>query len=331
MFRRLAAALILAAFSAAPAAGQEWARKMFQDFNHDFGTIARGAEIEYRFVVTNPYLEDVRIASVHSTCACTQVRIENPDLATYASGAIVARANTTSFLGRKGSTIHVTIDKPFPARVQLHTTMFIRSDVVFEPGSVTLGDVVEGTAAAGTTTVRFSGRSDWRIEALRSNNPHLATELTEVRRRPGEVVYDVAVRLDPSAPAGYFRDQVILVTNESGGRQVPFEVEGRVLSAVTVSPTSLFMGVVEPGGTVTRQLVVRGNRPFRIVAIECEDDGFRFEIPAEAAAKPLHLIPVTYVARGDAGRVAQTIRILTDLGETAAELPAFAVVTPPAE
>ena len=327
MPRRLALVLAMFPCLAGPVAGQEWARKMFRDFEHDFGTIARGADAEFRFELTNPYLEDVRIARVWSNCGCTEVRVENSELSTYQTGAVVARANTTAFLGRKRATIRVVIDRPFPAEVQLHTTMFIRSDVLFEPGLVNLGDVAEGTPAAGKTTVRFLGQGEWRIDDVRTSNPHLATELIVLRGRPGEVVYELAVSLDEAAPPGYFRDQVILVTNERSGRQIPLEVEGRVLSAVTVSPTSLMMGVVEPGKKVTRQLVVRGNRPFRIVAIECEDEGFRFDVRTDGPARTLHTIPVTYTAGDDAGRVARTIRILTDLGETPAELPAVAVVS----
>ena len=40
---------------------------MFDQTSHDFGVVARGAKVEYRFVVTNPYNEDLEIELVRSS------------------------------------------------------------------------------------------------------------------------------------------------------------------------------------------------------------------------------------------------------------------------
>ena len=132
--------------------------------------------------------------------------------------------------------------------------------------------------------------------------------------------------MDEAAPAGYLKDSVILTTSDPRSRQVPLLVEGRVTSAVTVSPASLFMGVLEPGNKVTKKLVVRGNQPFRILSIACEDESFEFENSGEEVAKSVHLVPVTFLAGEHSGKIAKTIRIQTDLGATAPELAAYAVV-----
>ena len=94
----------------------------------------------------NIYLEDVHVAAVRTSCGCTSVRIANDSLKTYEKGAIVATFNTPSFLGQHGATITVTFDKPFYAEVQLHVSGYIRSDVVFDPGSVQIGDLKQGAA-----------------------------------------------------------------------------------------------------------------------------------------------------------------------------------------
>ncbi len=112
-------------------------------------------------------------------------------------------------------------------------------------------------------------------------------------------------------------------------RQIPVRVEGRVLPAVTVSPASLFVGAVQPGKQVTRQLVVRGKKPFRIVSITCEDGSLKLQASVDDTLKPLHLIPVTFLADGQPGKVVKTIRIETDLDDATAKLAAYAVVLPP--
>ena len=138
--------------------------------------------------------------------------------------------------------------------------------------------------------------------------------------------YALKVHVDKNAPAGYLDDHLMFVTNDQSGSQIPVEVEGRVMPGIMVSPTALFMGVVQPGQKVTKQLVVKGKKPFRILAITCDDKSFKFDTSKDNAAKELHLIPVTFLAGADAGKVVKTIKIKTDQGEMTPELAAYAVV-----
>ena len=328
MLRRPLLAVLLILTFGLPVSAQEWARKMFEIHSHDFGSVARGAKTEFKFVLTNIYVEDIHISSARASCGCTSVRIEEPTLKTYEQGAIVAHFNTGSFLGKKGATITVTLDKPFPAQIQLQAKGYIRSDVVLDPGSVQFGSVEQGTAADRTVGISYAGRSDWKIMGVNSSNPYLSAEITETRRGGGQIAYQLSVHLDEHAPPGYLQDHLTLITNDRRLTQVPVPIEGKVQSAITVSPASLFMGVVEPGKKVTKQLVVQGKQPFRIISISCDDESFEFDTSANDEPKTLHLIPVTFVAGEDRGKVSRTIRIETDFGNAAPELSAYAVVTP---
>jgi hypothetical protein len=301
---------------------------MFDVTRHDFGSVARSAKAEFRFVLTNIYVEDVHISNVRASCGCTRVRIEKPTLKTYEKGAIVASVNTQAFTGRKSATITVTFDQPFPATVQLHSSSYIRSDVVFHPGNVDLGSVEQGSPVEKTVSVSYAGRNDWKIKDVRSANPHLSATLKETRRGNGQVGYQLAVHLGEGASPGHLRDHLVLITNDRRLTRVPLLVEGVVQSGIVVSPSSLFMGVVEPGKKVTKQLVVRGKKPFRIISVSCEDGCFEFDTSAQDEAKPLHLIPVTFIAGDNPGKVLKTIRIETDLGDSTPELSAYAVVAP---
>ena len=326
MSRKIGIFLLLALLASSPVFAQQWARKMFKETSHDFGSVARGAKVEYNFVLSNIYVEDVHISSVRTSCGCTEPRIETPLLKTYQKGAIVAAFNTRAFLGQKGATITVTFDRPSYAQTQLHVSGHIRSDVVFRPGSVQLGSVDQGDPADKNIAVTYTGRRGWSILDVKSANPHISAKAVQRSRAGGRVVYDLTVHLDQTMPAGYVHDHLMLITNDSHGGQIPLLVDGRVLSAVTVSPASLFLGVVQPGQRVTKRLVVRGKKPFRIVSITCDDDSFEFDTPASDVPKRLHLVPVTFVADGNSRKVSKTIRIETDLGGSMPELSAYAVV-----
>jgi len=328
MLRYAACATLVLGLTTSDGYTQQWAEKMFETTSHDFGSVARYAKAEFEFKLKNIYMEDVHIASVSSSCGCTTPIIEKEWLKTYEEGTVLARFNTDKYSGQRGATLTVKIDKPYRARVQLHVKGHIHGEIRVEPSSVDLGTVDHGTAANQTVRLSRSGRSDWKIREVKSANPHIKAELTPVRSGYS-TAYDLTVRLDKDAPAGYIKDHLQLVTNDHRASEFPVLVEGRVLPPVTVSPSALFMGVVESGGKVTKQLVIRGKKPFRVLSISCEDPSFEFGEIRTDIARPVHVVPVTFVAGTGAGKIAKMIRIETDLSDSRPELSAFAVVTTP--
>jgi hypothetical protein len=326
MLKRTALILSVALLASSTAQGQNWARKMFTVTNHDFGSVARGAKAEFRFPVKNVFGEPIHIASVRSSCGCTQPRIEESLLKPGETGAIVAALNTRAFYGHRGATVTVTFDRPYYAEMQVQVKAYIRPDVVIHPGSVQLGRIDFQQPAEAKVTIDYAGRNEWRILDVASSNPHLSADLTEVQRRYGRVKYALLVHMDNETPIGYVRDYLTLTTSDRQSTQVPLLVEGQVAPAITVSPASLFIGVVEPGTTVTKRLVVRAAKPFRIVAIDCKDAQFQFDVSKSETAKAVHLVPVTFVAGDKSGKVSQMIRIKTDLAGSEPQLSAYAEV-----
>jgi hypothetical protein len=304
--------LVLAWATAAHA--QDWARKMFTDTSHDFGTLARGAKAQYQFKFTNPYVEPAHVAAIRSSCGCTTAEATKSDLKTWENGEIVANFNTNAFLGSHSATITVTFDKPYAAEVQLQITGTILSDVVLQPGMVELGTVDAGQGAERKIVLTHTGRSDWGISDVQSANTNFEVEVNENRRANGSVIYELLVRLKPSSPAGYINDQLFLVTNDAEAPRIPIDVVGRVVAEVTVSPSSLALGTLTPGQAVTKNVVIRSKKPFKVLGIVCDDD-FSCKLPDEA--REVQLIPITFTAPHQPGKIAKTIKIKTDLGENA--------------
>lgn len=311
----LAVFAVILALGSHQAAGQEWAKKMFKVSEHDFGTVARGAKAEFAFEFENLYEEDLHVAGVRTSCGCATPTVTKKDLKTFEKAHVLAKYNTRSFLGQKGATVTVIFDKPFYAEVQLEVSGYIRSDVVFDPGEIDFGEVDQFSSAKRSLNLTYAGRSDWKIVDVRSANKHFEVELNETRRTGGSVGYEMQVVLKDDAPAGHFQDQLAVVTDDERLKTIPLLVQGNVVSPLTVAPSSLFLGVLKPSQSVTKQLVVRAKRPFRILNVECEDGCFKFKTPGEKK-KPLHFIPVTFTA-DNSGKIAQKISIKTDLGSGA--------------
>jgi hypothetical protein len=295
---------------------QDWAKRMFKDFEYDFGTVARNAKAEYQFELQNIFVEDVHIRSVRSSCGCTTPIITDnkQTLKTWEKGSITCRFNTGSFIGNRSASIIVTIDKPYFAEVQLRVKGNIRSDVVVTPGLVQFGQVDAGQPAEQHIKVSYSGRSSWEIVDVRSAHEHLEVELAERARRYGKVEYDMTVRLNETCPPGYLNDQLTLVTNDGSNRTIPIKVEGNIAAPLTVSPAVFSLGQLKPGETVTKQVIVRSKSAFRVVNVKCDGAGNCFEFEKPTESKTLQVIPVTYTAGEEAGDMTHTIEIETDLG-----------------
>ena len=335
MTLRLSCSLLVgmaAVVSADVGQAQEWATKMFSVTSHNFGTVARGSKTEFRFTFRNMYKEDVHVVAVRTSCGCTSPEITSRDLKTRETSDIIAKFNTRTFLGQHGATLTVTFDKPFYAEVQLRVAGNIRGDVTFEPAFVDLGNVDLGKGVERNVRVTHVGSTPWEIKDVRSANPSFEVHLSKPTHTAGQSAYELMLRLKPETPAGYVKGQLILVTNDPRAAQIPMDVEGRVVAEVTVSPQLLALGTVQPGRSVTKNLVVRANRPFCVTGVSCSDGCF--SCPTKDTPAAVHILPVTFEAGTVPGKIERQLKITTDLGEGAVpsvtvqatvELPAAAV------
>lgn len=311
------ACLVLLLSSASRVPAQDWAKALFKGpTSFNFGVVARGAAAEHRFVFENIYLEDIHIASVRSSCGCTKPTVAKPLVKTYEQSEIVATLDTRRFHGQREATITVVLDQPFPAEVQLHVYGYIRSDVVVQPGEAKFESVSQGSASTQTLTVSYAGRPDWKILQVKTGNPYVEAKAVERGRGEGLVTYDLQVQLKPNTPAGYLRDQLILVTNDNvaSATQVPVAVEAVIVPSAQVRPSPLSLGILRPGQSVTRNLVVQARSPFRILNATGPDGRFTFQKPS--GSKPLQLLPLTFEADETMGRIGGKIRIETDIAGT---------------
>ncbi len=326
MLRPLLSGFALIFLTASTLPAQDWARKLFATTEHDFGSVARGAKAEYRFVVTNYVQDDVHIASVRSSCGCTSPSVENDrrTLKTYETGAILAHLNSDTHVGQRAATLTVTIDRPQYAEVQLQIRALVHTDILMEPASAQFGAVEQGRASETQVRLYRADFPNWQIQpGVSFSDPNLQGEVVLVARQGSQVWYDLKIRLSPTASPGYVSDFAVLTTNDPSTRQIPVQVEGQVRPSVVISPADLFLGVVQAGQKVTKRLVVRADKPFRIKAITSDKASFEIPVVPDDASS-VHVVPVTFVAGAEIGKVVKTIHVETDIGD--AQAKSYAVV-----
>jgi hypothetical protein len=311
--------------------GQQWVEKMLSVQEHDFGSVARGSDTVFKFPIKNVYKQDVELVSVRSSCGCTTPTLEGKMLKTGETGYVVATFNTRTFTGLHGATLTLTTawrDESGIRRTgeaQFRVNGNIRGDVVFEPGAIRFEAVDQGTPGERKAQVKYAGRDGWKIVDVRGATDDLEVELTERQRGGGNVTYEVLVRVKESAAAGFFNQQLVLLTNDERNPRIPFYVEGRVVPSISVSPEPLVLGSVRHGETVAKKFVVRGKKPFRIVKVEGGSEQFQFKNESEPSQT--HIVEVVFAANNEPGQVKQDFQILTDMGETfQAKLTAYATI-----
>lgn len=303
-------ALLLLSLCVVPASGQEWARKMFSEFEHDFGTVARGSKMEHRFVITNVYKEDIVIESVTSSCGCTDVTLTKNVLKTWEKAEIIARFNTLAFSGFKQATVTVRFAPPFVGEVQLIVRGNIRSDVTFDPGKVDFGTIAQSQPAARSVRIFKLGNPNWRIVDVKSTFRHVRVSLSRPAWQNNQIEYEMTVKISEDAPPGMFRGELFIVADE-GGRtvEIPLEFSGNVASPLQVSPNPLTVTSVV-GEPISRKIILKADQEFSITGVR-SSDGAIVVTPGQGS-KRVHVVDVQYTPT-QPGHLDATIEFQTDL------------------
>lgn len=312
------------------AGAADWTTAVFPERSHDFGTVARGSKVRYSFPVINSTDRNIHIKSWRPKCACTDVRLGARDVPPGTQTVVEAVIDTTNFTGLKASGLVLNIDRPEPLDIDLSVTCFIRADLTLTPGLVDFGVVNRSAGPQAELNLTYAGaQTDWAIASAFTVSEHVTAKLTEQSRSPGgAVTYHLSVKLNPTVPVGFFKDEITLKTNDPTGPNLPVSVAAVVQSNVTVTPSVINMGAVRPGETVQKSFLVRAAQPFKIVAVESRSPDLVVAAPPDQA-KPLHSLTFTFKAPTSPGAFNAAVEIQTDLkDEPPTRLMTFATIVP---
>ena len=273
----------------------DWAEKLFKQKHHDFGTVGRNSKSEYSFEIENCFEEDVRIASVRSSCGCTNPVVPKKILKSWEKGEVIAQFNTKSFIGDKSASITVVIDRPYYAEVTLLVKGKIRSDIVLNPGEVNFGDVDVGDSKNLMTTISYTGRKTWNITDVRGDVDCLEVRLDPVARQQGSTNYKLHFRLKENAPIGALQQEITVVTDDPSESMFRIPIFARVNPPISLTPKLVSIGSIKNGQLAQTKLLLRSKKPISIVGIDCDDDRVSFEVPQ--GEKTVHIIPLTLRAQ----------------------------------
>jgi hypothetical protein len=306
------AALVLGTATASAQSGA-WADKMFKGANeHDFGSVPRGSQLYHRFPITNIWAVPLELTSVRVSCGCVTVTPSSKVLQPRDSAFLDVTMDSRRFTGPKTVTIYVTVGPQYVSTATARVTANSRPDVVFNPGQINFGVVQRGQNATQVIDVEYAGVLDWQVVDIDKGGAPVHVVLEQLYRERGRVGYRLSAALNPDAPAGLLKHELLLKTNDPASPLVAVLVEGVVQAPLTVKPNPLKLVGVKAGDTVTRRVNVYGGKPFKITTIDGLGDDMRADLPQAAAL--VQTVTFTYLA-GKAGDLRRQLQIRTDLAD----------------
>ncbi len=313
-------------------AGSDWLTVVFPERAYDFGTVARGSQIRHSFPVVNRTNSEIQIATWRTKCGCTNVRVGARVIPPGTQTTVEATIDTTKFQGYKASGLTLVIDRPSFVELDLNLTCFIRGDITLAPGQIDFG-ILRRTASppSAALTVTYSGgRSNWEITEMKTETAKVKAEAKEISRTAdGQIHWRVTATLQPDVSDGYFKDEITLLTNDPTVRAIPISVVANVRGAVSVTPSIVNFGPVQPGQTVSKTVHVRSSSPFAITKLAAT----RTELePQDSNAGSFtdHAVNLKLRVPDAAGPYHAVVKIETDLkDEPPTQIKMFATVAGP--
>ncbi|MFO0807868.1 MAG: DUF1573 domain-containing protein [Gemmataceae bacterium] len=309
-----------------PSAATAWAAKIFRDASgnvpsgHDFGTVPKGAQLLHRFPMTNIYAVPLQILT-RVSCDCVSVTASPQTLQPRESGTLDIAMDTRKFNGSKQVTVYVTVVSPvsqtqqqFSSTATLSITGFCRGDVTLNPGQAQFGVVSRGQPAERTVDITYAGQQNWqtwKLEAVvAGDSAPFDVRYQELARRPGQVTYRVALALKADTAPGSLKGDLQLQSNDPNNRLVPVPYDVTVQAPLRVSPEFTNFGTVRVGEPQSRRIILSGNKPFKVLAVDGKADGVIVE--GSTAALQVHTLTIKYTPTAP-GALANTLVIKTDL------------------
>jgi hypothetical protein len=292
------------------AKSSDWANRAFENRHHNFGTVARAAKVEHVFEFTNPFNQTLHVSGVRASCGCTTPIVLTQSVKPGETGQIMARFNTRSFLGQRGATLTVVFDRPRYGEAQLRVDGYVRKDVVCNPGEIAFGTVAAGKTAVKRVEIQYSGNPNWKIIGAESPIPGLELSVEETSRQGGRVGYTLTATYTAASEAGFLQGDIQLQTSDDSRGNVPLQFSGKVVEPISVSPSPMLLGSIVPNTVAEKKLILRGEEPFKVVAIQSSDQSVLCEFDAQA--RKLHILPVRLTARQEGETIDCQLEILTD-------------------
>jgi hypothetical protein len=188
-----------------------------------------------------------------------------------------------------------------------------RDDFTITPDTLAFGPTRRGTSPTHSVTISFFGNNQWRILDAKSDSNYVKPTLRELRRDHHDVSYQLSATIRSDIPVGKWYTDIWLRTNNAGTPRIRVPLTVEVEPTLSVSPAVTHLGEVKTGETVDRKVIVRGDKPFRIVGVKGGDAQFSVN-HLTAESKTIHVVTIS-LKPSKTGEQTWSVKLQTDMRE----------------
>ena len=326
--RKVALALLAGLMFSPAAIAQQpaWADKLFSgEVTHDFGTVARGAQLKHSFKVTNIYKVPLEITEVRVSCGCVRAEASAKILQPNESATLNITMDARQFVGSKTVRVYFTVGPKFISTTTLTVSANARGDIAFGPSEIDFGNMHRGQTPTRPIDVEYvGGMVDWNVTEI-VKNAAAPFELKVERLPAPRKGYRILATMKADAPTGSFKQEVVLKTNDPAAPLLTFPIVGNVQAGLAVSPSPVLVKGSKVGESQTKNVFVRASRPFRVTAVEGQGDGITVDIPNRQDTTQILTV---HVNPTKAGEIRRKLLIRTDLDGDSTPLMIEATIEP---
>jgi hypothetical protein len=322
---------ILLLHQTAAAQTPAWADKMFGGItSHDFGVVPRGAQLKHSFKMTNIWKEPLEITQIRVSCSCLTAKASVGVLQPNESATLEIAMDGRLFNGPKNITIYVSVGPKYVSTATLKVSANARQDVVFNPGELDFGNVARGQTPTRHIDVEYGGTLDWKVtEIVKSAGAPFELKVEAIPAQPGQIArrgYRIFATLKTDAVAGPFKQEIVLKTNDPASPVLNFHILGTMQGTLAVAPPSLAINGLRVGESQTKKVVIRADRPFRVLGIDGQGDGITADMPPDR--QDTQMILTITIQPKKAGELRRQLTIRTDLDKESATISVTGDVAP---
>ncbi|MBI1833155.1 MAG: DUF1573 domain-containing protein [Planctomycetes bacterium] len=332
--RKVVLALFVGSWLASSASAQPaaWADKLFAgETTHDFGTVARAAQLKFAFKMTNIYKVPLDITDVRVSCGCVKAEAGLRTLQPGETGTLNVSMDARQFIGSKTVRVYVTVGPKYISTATLTVSANAKGEVAFTPHEVDFGTVQRGQAPSKSIDIEYSGgKVDWRVlEIVKSSGAPFDLKAEELPRLPNGLPrrgyrLHAAIKADPAAN-GSFKQEIVLKTNDPTAPMLSFNIVGHIQSGLAVSPSPIVVRDLKVGESQTKKVFVTASRPFRVLAVDGQGEGITVEVPKTQDAM---IVLTVHIAPTKAGELRKQLTIRTDIDNATTPLVIEANIAP---
>jgi hypothetical protein len=199
--------------------------------------------------------------------------------------------------------------KPYEATMVVQATA--RDDLQMSDSSFAFGTVPMGKGATRSTKVTFQSDPNWEVKEVTSNGTHVKAEAKLASRNGNDVTYDVTATLLPDCPPGNWTAEVFLHTNNKGVEKIRIPVTVEVPAAISAT-TEAASTSIKVGETATREIVLKSDNPFKVLAVKGSDENVLLQTSAtDSQEAKEHRLSVK-VSANKPGPLTRMFEITTD-------------------